>query len=184
MMASTVGNEDRGVLLIEPRTRYSQNPIDIVELVFTPIAAVVIMYLLVINWSDLRDESLPMLVIGIALWMIAVLTVAFLVHRYGTYRPFRVYSRGFTSPDVPFPYGLNGRDVFVPFDSVERVEKHHLAVSGRRGSMLVVTYRDGPGTGRARILFMDAQDATGKVIDTFEDNVPDGIQEAPLLVDD
>ena len=184
MGVSSNGMEDRGDLLVEPRTRYSQNPIDLVELAFTPIAVVVILYLLAINWTDLRDENLPMLVFGVVLWMIALLTGAHLLRRYGTYRPFRVYSRGFTSPEVPFPQGLTGRDVFVHFDAVERVERHHLATSGPRGPMLVVIHGDGSGKRRVEITFADVQGSTGKVVDAFEEHVPGRVEMGPLLGED
>jgi hypothetical protein len=181
VVGSSKRKEEWGDLRVEPRTRYSQNPIDLVELAFTPVAAVVILYLLVVNWSDLRDEDLPMLVVGVALWIIALSTGAYLLHKFGTYRPFRVHSRGFTSPEVPFPCGLTGRDVFVPFDAVERVERHHLATSGPRGPMMVVTYMDGSEARRVEILFMDVQGSTGKVIDVFEEHVPDRVEMGPLL---
>lgn len=183
-MVSSNGKADRGDLLLEPPTRYSMIFFQLIDLVLTPIAVAIILILLAWNWSELWNDNVEMVIIGIAIVIALLLNGAFHLYLIGTYRPFRVYSHGFTSPEVPFAYGLRGRDVFVPFDAVERVEKHHLAVSGERGPMLVVTYGDGSGTGRVRIRFMDARESTGKVIDAFEEHVKDRMHEGPLLSDD
>jgi len=152
---------------------YAGNPAYVYSLVITLLTAITMPVLIYVNWHDMPWQ--PKLLGGIATGLSGALATWFL-RRLGTTRPFRVFSEGITASRVPFGHGFLGRDLFIPFDRVERILAWKLMKGVRDRVFLIITYREDGGTRETTVYEKDVRLRSDAVLELLRRNVSDRLE--------
>ena len=177
--------DDWGDLLFEPdlsNVLYRGNPFPMFMMVVVLIALVFSTSIVVRSSREGLDYVARYFTFVTVLCYFFCLSLFYFI---GISRPFSIYTRGFTSPKVPFSDGFKNRDLFIPWDSVQKVVigswKNGRSPNPR--SILLIHYRDGGTIMKVGVRMEIIRPFFWRPIELFRTYVPDRIDEIPPWVD-